>query len=81
MSSRISTASEELDWKKAYMAAILETDRQRLHELIRNAQEMLSNRLHQLTTAGSVPCDEEEAIHDAFYMLEALRNSIPYRAA
>lgn len=81
MSSRISAAHEELDWKKAYMAAILENDRQRLHPLIHDAQEKLSKRLLQLTTEGLVPCDEAEAIHDAMYMLQALRNSLQYRAA
>ena len=81
MSSRISAAPEDLDWKKAYMAAILESDRQRVYGLIVDAQEKLSKRLLQLTTAALVPCDEAEAIHDAVYMLEALRNSLPYRAA
>lgn len=81
MSSRISAVSDDLDWKKAYMAAILESDRQRVHGLIHDAREKLSQRLLQLTTAESVPCDEAEAIHDALYMLEALRNSLPYRAA
>lgn len=83
MSSRISAAPEDLDWKRAYMAAILERDRQRLLGLIHDAQVKLSKRLLELTAAesGSLPCDETEAIHDAQYMLEALRNSLPYRAA
>lgn len=81
MSTRISAAPADLDWKKAYLAAIRETDHQRVPSLIHDAREKLSKRLHQLTTAGGVPCDETEAIHDALYMLEALRNSLPYRAA
>lgn len=81
MSTRISAAPADLDWKKAYMAAIRETDHQRIHSLIHDAQEKLSQRLLQLTTARTVPCEETEAIHDALYMLEALRNSLPYRAA
>jgi hypothetical protein len=63
------------------MAAILEIDRQHTHELIHDAQEKLCKRLLQLTKAGSVPCDETEAIHDALYMLEALSHSLPYSAS
>ena len=81
MSTRISAAPADLDWKRAYLAAIRETDRQLLHPLIHDAQDKLSKRLLQLTTAGAVPSEETEAIHDAQYMLEALRNSLPYRAA
>ena len=79
MSSRIFAAPENLDWKKAYMAAVLERDRARLHVLIPDARKKLAERLRQLTMAGALPCDEVEAIHDALYLLEALRNSLSHR--
>jgi hypothetical protein len=79
MSSRISSMPETLDWKKAYMAAILEKDRTRLHEVVCKATEQLSARLNELRAAGMFPCDEVEAIDDALYLLYALKNSVAYR--
>lgn len=34
--------------------------------LIQNALAKLAVRLRKLTAAGSVPCDEAEAIHDTY---------------
>lgn len=79
MSSRIFSSPESLDWKKAYMAAVLEKDRTRLPELVREARELLSERLRQLWTTGPVPSEEIEAIHDALYLLQALLSSLSYR--
>ncbi len=79
MSSRILTQPENLDWKEAYMSAILEKDRARVTGLIQDARAKLATRLRELTAAGSVPCDEVEAIHDAFYLLQALQSSLLYR--
>ena len=79
MSSRIFSAPENLDWKKAYMTAVLEKDRNRLPDLIQEAMEKLSDRLRELWAIGPVPSEEIEAIHDAFYLLQALRSSLLYR--
>ena len=79
MSSRIFSAPDGLEWKKAYMAAVLEKDRTRLPGLIHHAREKLSERLRELWQTGPVPCDEIAAIDDALYLLQALRNSLLYR--
>ena len=79
MSSRICSAPENLDWKKAYMAAVLEKDRKRLPLLIEEARQRLSERLRELWLIGPVPSEEIEAIHDAFYLLQALLSSLSYR--
>lgn len=79
MSSRIFVMPETLDWKQAYMAAILEKDRTRMMALIMHAREKLSARLRELTTRRPMLCDEVEAIHDAIYMLHALESSLSYR--
>lgn len=79
MSSRIFSAFENLDWKKAYMTAVLEKDRNRLPVLIQEAVEKLSDRLRELCAIGPVGSDEIEAIHDALYLLQALRSSLLYR--
>lgn len=79
MSSRIFFLPENPDWKKAYMAAVLEKDRTRLPELIQDAKKKLSDRLRELRLSGSVPCEEIEAIYDALYFIQALNSSLPYR--
>jgi len=79
MSSRILSAPENLDWKKAYMAAVLEKDRGRLPGLIQQARQRLCERLRELWVLGPVPSEEIEAIHDALYLLQALLSSLSYR--
>ncbi len=79
MSSRIFFVPENPDWKKAYMAVVLEKDRARLPGLIHEARKKLSDRLHELRVSGPVPCDEIEAIHDALYFIQALSSSLAYR--
>jgi len=79
VSSRIFCAPDSLEWKKAYMAAVLEKDRRRLPGLIHEAREKLSKRLRELWLVGAVPCEEVAAIDDALYLLQALLNSLSYR--
>lgn len=79
MSSRIFPVPGTLDWKQAYIAAIHEKDRGCVCGLIQEAREKLSRRLHELTASGPFPSDELEAVHDAFYLLQALQSSLPYR--
>ena len=61
MSSRIFSLPENLEWKQAYMAAVLEKDRGRLPPLIQDATQKLSERLHELWGKGPVPSEEVEA--------------------
>ena len=77
MSSRIFSLPENLEWKQAYMAAVLEKDRGRLPPLIQDATQKLSERLHELWGKGPVPSEEVEAIDDALYLLQALLSSLP----
>lgn len=79
MSSRIFVVPDEFDWKQAYMAAILEKDGARIVVLIDDARQKLLRRMDELKAQESVPCDEIEAIHDASYMLQALKISLSYR--
>jgi hypothetical protein len=79
MSTHFSSGPETLEWKQAYLAAVLEKDRTRIVGLIHNARAKLSARLLELETQ-SYPQDEIEAIEDADYLLEALRSSLAYRS-
>lgn len=76
VSSRITAMPENLEWKRAYLAAILEKDRQRILSLIEDVGVRLAARSRELKTQGLFRCEEAEAIHDASYMLEALRRSL-----
>lgn len=79
MSSRILAVPEDLDWKKAYLAAVLERNRTRVPELIQHAREKITQRLHELWASDTGFCEEIEAIHDALYLLTALLSSLSYR--
>jgi len=77
MPTCISAVPENREWKQAYMAAVLEKNRARVAGLIQDAKAKLSSRLDELTS-GSLAHDEIEAIHDAYYLLQALQNSLSY---
>jgi hypothetical protein len=79
VSSRIFSVPENLEWKKAYMAAVLEKDRARVSGLIQEANKRLSERRRELWRLGLGPSEELEAIDDAHYLLQALLSSLAYR--
>jgi hypothetical protein len=78
MSTYISAVPENLEWKQAYMAAVLEKDRTRVVDLIQDARSKFATRLEELA-AESYSHDEIEAIQDADYVLQALQSSLSYR--
>lgn len=78
MSTYLYAVPENLEWKQAYMAAILEKDRSRVVGLIQDARSKLATRLDELA-AELHPYDEIEAIQDADYLLQALHSSLSYR--
>jgi hypothetical protein len=79
MSSQIFSVPESIEWKQAYLAAILEKDRTRVVTLIHDARSKLATRLGKLA-AESDSYDEVEAIQDADYLLQALHSSLSYRS-
>ena len=85
MSSPILPLPESLSWKQAYMTAILEKDRTRIRTRIEEAREKISSRLREITLGGGgrfskhEHAEEIDAIHEAFYLLEALQSSLAYR--
>lgn len=78
MSTQIFRVPESLEWKQAYLAAILEKDRTRVVSLIQDARSKLATRLDELA-AEFHSYDEIEAIQDADYLLQALHSSLSYR--
>jgi len=78
MSTQFSAVSGNLEWKQAYLAAVLEKDRTRVVGLIQDARSKFATRLDELA-AASYSHDEIEAIQDAEYLLQALQSSLSYR--
>jgi hypothetical protein len=78
MSTYISAVPEGLEWKQAYLAAVLEKDRTRVVGLIHDARSKFATRLDELA-AESYSHDEIDAIQDADYLLQALQSSLSYR--
>ena len=78
MSTYISAVQEGLEWKQAYLAAVLEKDRTRVVGLIHDARSKFATRLDELA-AESYSHDEIEAIQDAAYLLQPLQSSLSYR--
>jgi len=72
MSTHFSAVPENLEWKQAYMAAVLEQDRTRVVGLIQDARSKFATRLDELA-AESYSHDEVEAIQDADYFLRPSR--------
>lgn len=77
MSAHISAIPESIAWKQAYLAAVLEKDRNRIPGLIDEARSKLSSRLLELKAASDL--NEIEAIQDAGYLLQGLHSSLSYR--
>jgi len=61
------------EWQRQYEAAILETDRSRLPELIRAAQAKIEARIAELRSDHNTSPEEEQAIADAVAGLNILR--------
>ena len=70
----------DYDWQELYQAAVLETDRERIHLRIRAAKAAIDARLHELQMDhGGIP-EERQAISDALAGLNLLRKEIETRA-
>lgn len=78
MSTHISAVPENLEWKQAYLAAVLQKDRTRVVGLIQDARSKFAMRLDKLA-AQSYSHDEIESIQDADYLLQTLQSSLSYR--
>ncbi len=62
-------------WRSLYIAALFEPDRTILPDRIAEAQTALVRRARELFYAPGDHIEEEEALEDALYALQALRNT------
>jgi hypothetical protein len=66
-------------WRKLYVAALMETDDEKMFSRIAEAEGAIVARVRKLFTASgdNVYKNEEEAMHDALYALNALKSCVP----
>jgi len=62
-------------WRKLYAAALFEVDRSRLPGRIAKAEEAVALRVRELFHVAGDHIEEAEALDDAMYGLNALRNN------
>jgi len=71
-------ASQQLEiraWKRLYTAALFEVDGTKLPERIAQAETALVLRARELFHAPGDNIEEEQALDDAMYALQALRST------
>jgi hypothetical protein len=64
------------NWHRLYMAALYETDRQKLPKRIAQAEKALRRTAHDLLEIPGDKVEEAEAVDDALYALRALRHCL-----
>jgi hypothetical protein len=70
-----------VSWRDLYVAALFETDRNRIPTRIADAEKAIVARARQLFSANSDTIEEDQALDDALYALRALQNCLEFRAA
>lgn len=63
-------------WRQLYQAALFETDRDKLPERIAVAQAAIIARARELFATPTDNIEEDQALDDALYALNALRNCL-----
>jgi hypothetical protein len=70
-------------WRELYVAALFETDREKMPSRIADAEQAIVARARELFSAGNDTIEEDQALDDALYALRALQSClhIPSAAA
>jgi hypothetical protein len=68
-------------WREFYIAALFETDNNRLGGRIADAEKAIVARARELFAAGADTIEEDQALDDALYALKALQSCLELRAA
>jgi hypothetical protein len=75
-----SAHSPEAGWHDLYRAALFETDRTKVPELIAMAENAILVRIKDLFTETADHIEEDLILDDALYALRALRNCVMHEA-
>jgi hypothetical protein len=76
MSIAATQSPEAKAWKDLYVAALLESDTEKIPSLIAEAERAIVDRARVLFAAAGDHIEEEEALDDALYALRALGTCI-----
>jgi hypothetical protein len=63
-------------WRELYMAALFETERERIPARIAEAEKAIVARSRELFSASSDTIEEDQALDDALYALRALQSCV-----
>jgi hypothetical protein len=63
-------------WHKLYQAALFETDERKMPVRIAEAEQAIVQRTKELFDSTADSIEEDEALEDALYGLQALQNSL-----
>jgi len=72
---RTTSQDENRRWKRLYTEALFEIDSSKLPERIAHAEAALVMRARELFHAPGDNIEEEQALDDAMYALQALRST------
>ena len=64
------------DWHRLYQAALFETDRREIPLRIAVAERAIVRRTRELFNSSVDSIEEDQALDDALYTLQALQNSL-----
>jgi hypothetical protein len=64
-----------------YVAALFETDKSRVPDRIAEAKKAIVSRARYLFASGADTIEEDQALDDALYALQALQSCLELRAA
>jgi hypothetical protein len=73
--------AESKNWRELYTTALFETDVNRAPERIAIAKQAIILRARELFSAGVDTIEEDQALDDALYALQALQGCLKFRAA
>ena len=72
--SSLSSSNDVQEWRKLYVAALFETDQQKLPSRIAEAERALMRRADELFVMSGDNGEQGQAVDDALYALRALSN-------
>jgi hypothetical protein len=70
---------EPWEWRNLYVAALMEVDREKVQSRIAEAEQAIISRARQLFLMEGDHIQEQDAMDDALYALQALRSCLETR--
>src|ERR1022692_2353582 len=79
VTNQITPPSKLRSWRELYIAALFETDQNRIPTRIADAEKAIVARARELFNAKADTIEEDQALDDALYALRALRTCVGMR--